>query len=73
MRMEIDDLCFSYGTNNAIEDITISVKKGEFVGLIGSNGSGKSTVLKNVYRALLPDKGTILLDGEDLLKMKHKK
>ncbi len=73
MRMQIGGLTYSYEDKDAINDVCINVKKGEFVGLIGPNGSGKSTVLKNVYRAISPDSGTITLDGEDLLKMKHKK
>ena len=47
--------------------------KGEFVGLIGPNGSGKSTVLKNIYRGLIPDSGSILLEGENLLNMSYRK
>ena len=67
--LEIKDLSFSYGDKLAADNVSIEVKKGEFVGLIGPNGSGKSTVLKNVYRALHPDKGAIALKGKDLLGM----
>lgn len=73
MRMKINGLDFSYGSKSIVEDISINVDKGEFVGLIGPNGSGKSTILKNLYRALVPNSGTILLDGEDLIKMNYKK
>lgn len=73
MRLQIEGLTFSYGENDAIRDINLCVDKGEFVGLIGPNGSGKSTVLKNVYRALTPDRGCITLDGENLLKMSYRK
>lgn len=73
MRLEVKGLTFSYGEKETIKDVSIRVDKGEFVGLIGPNGSGKSTVLKNVYRGLIPDKGSILLDGENLLKMSYKK
>ena len=69
MRLELQDLCYSYGGGLAADHVSLQVARGEFVGLIGPNGSGKSTVLKNVYRALRPDSGRILLDGEDLLKM----
>lgn len=69
MRMQIEGLTYSYGDGDAADNVTLCVDRGEFVGLIGPNGSGKSTVLKNVYRALTPDKGAILLDGEDLLRM----
>lgn len=73
MRMQIENLTFSYGEKDAVDDVTLHVKKGEFVGLIGPNGSGKSTVLKNLYRALTPDSGKVVLDGENLLTMSHKK
>lgn len=71
--MQIEELSFSYGEKEAIDHISLHVKEGEFVGVIGPNGSGKSTVLKNVYRGLIPDSGTITLDGENLLKMSYKK
>ena len=73
MRMQIEGLTFSYGEKAAADNVTIHIDEGEFVGLIGPNGSGKSTVLKNVYRGLIPDSGKITLDGENLLKMPYKK
>ncbi|MEE1042695.1 MAG: ABC transporter ATP-binding protein [Clostridia bacterium] len=73
MRMEINGITYSYDDKEAISNVDICVKKGEFVGIIGPNGSGKSTVLKNAYRAIAPDDGEIILDGENLNKMKYKK
>ena len=73
MRLQVKNLTFSYGKKTAVEDINLEVGRGEFVGLIGQNGSGKSTVLKNIYRGLTPDSGEIILDGENLLKMPYKK
>lgn len=73
MRLKIEGLTYSYGGSDAVSDISLHVGKGEFVGLIGPNGSGKSTVLKNVYRGLTPDRGTITLDGENLLKMSYRR
>lgn len=73
MRLKVDGLTYSYGEKEAIDNVSLQVHRGEFVGLIGPNGSGKSTVLKNVYRGLIPDKGAITLDGEDLLHMPYKK
>lgn len=73
MRLQIENLNYSYGKKDAVRKISLSVGCGEFVGLIGPNGSGKSTVLKNVYRGLTPDSGSILLDGENLLTMPYKK
>lgn len=74
MRLSVENLSYSYGgQSDAITDVCLSVDRGEFVGLIGPNGSGKSTVLKNIYRGLTPDRGSILLDGEDLMKMPFRK
>lgn len=73
MRLDIEDLTYSYGEKAGIDDVSLHVDAGEFVGLIGPNGSGKSTVLKNIYRGLSPDKGKIFLDGENLLSMSYRK
>lgn len=73
MRLQVENLDFSYDENKIIENVCLHVKKGEFVGIIGPNGSGKSTILKNLYRALKPDSGAVLLDGEDLYRMNVKK
>ncbi|AFQ42596.1 ABC transporter ATP-binding protein [Desulfosporosinus meridiei] len=72
MTLQVESLSFSYDHKAIIEDICLNVKKGEFVGLIGPNGSGKSTILKNLYRALQPDRGEVKLDGENLFKLTHK-
>ncbi len=69
MRLQVQDVSFSYPCGRAVEEISLHVDRGEFVGLIGPNGSGKSTLLKMVYRALRPEQGRILLDGEDLAGM----
>lgn len=73
MRLQVEDLTYSYGDQEAAAQVCLQVDAGEFVGLIGPNGSGKSTVLKNIYRGLTPDRGRIFLDGEDLLSMPYRK
>ncbi len=73
LRLQVNDLTYSYGDREAADHVSLQVGRGEFVGLIGPNGSGKSTVLKNIYRGLTPDSGTITLDGEDLLAMPYRK
>lgn len=47
----------------AIKDIHFSLETGEFIGIVGKSGSGKSTILKSIYRTYLPDQGTILYDS----------
>lgn len=73
MRLKVEGLTYSYGEKEAADHVSLEIDKGEFVGLIGPNGSGKSTVLKNIYRGLIPDSGSIELDGENLLTMPYKK
>ncbi|HHX74297.1 MAG TPA: ABC transporter ATP-binding protein, partial [Firmicutes bacterium] len=72
MKLQVENLSYAYDQQPVIEDICLTVKKGDFVGLIGPNGSGKSTVLKNLYRALQPDAGVVRLGGEDLFKLTYK-
>ena len=73
MRLHVEGLTYSYGEKDAVDQVSLQVERGEFVGLIGPNGSGKSTVLKNIYRGLTPDRGSIKLDGENLMTMPYKK
>lgn len=72
MKLQAEGLSYSYGRKLAVDNLSFSVEDGEFVGLIGPNGSGKSTGLKMIYRALRPQAGRILLDGQDLLKMPYR-
>ncbi|SDH98226.1 alpha-D-ribose 1-methylphosphonate 5-triphosphate synthase subunit PhnL [Alteribacillus persepolensis] len=51
-------------TMPAVEDINFSLEAGEFIGIVGRSGSGKSTILKSIYRTYLPDTGSILYDSE---------
>lgn len=61
----ISDLCFSYGKKSILNNINLSVKKGEFVAVLGYNGSGKSTLAKLLNGILLPTSGKVLVDGMD--------
>ncbi|MFK3936176.1 phosphonate C-P lyase system protein PhnL [Alkalihalobacillus sp. NPDC078783] len=51
-------------TIQAVHGIHFSVEKGEFLGITGKSGSGKSTILKSLYRTYLPDEGEIWFDSE---------
>lgn len=55
----VDNLSFSYGTNKVLDNISFYIEEGDFVGIIGPNGSAKSTLLKLMLGLLKPDKGTI--------------
>ncbi len=59
-----------YGPIKILSDITLDVKPGDFVGILGPNGSGKTTLLKSISRVLKPYCGAILIDNEDIYKIK---
>ncbi len=70
--LKIEKLCYSYDKTETIKDISFEVEKGEFVGLIGPNGCGKSTILKNVYKSLSPQNGKIFIENKDISLMSNK-
>lgn len=72
MRLEIEGIYFAYNSVDVLSDISFQVGGGQIVGIIGPNGSGKTTMLKCINRVLKPRVGTVLLEGEDLRKMSRK-
>ena len=64
--LEIDGLHCRYGKVSAVRDLTLEVKEGELVTLIGANGAGKTTTLKAISGLLAPAAGRIVFDGEDI-------
>ena len=72
--IEISDLhkIFNKGKANevnAVNGINLSIKKGEFVVVVGSNGSGKTTVLNLIAGSVLPTSGSVSINGEDVTKL----
>lgn len=59
----VESLEFAYEKTTVLENVGFSIKKGEFVGIIGPNGGGKTTLLKLIMGFLKPDRGEILLFG----------
>ncbi|MBE6934300.1 MAG: energy-coupling factor transporter ATPase [Ruminococcaceae bacterium] len=69
--LEVQNLThiYSVGTpfeHTALEDVSFSVKRGEFVGIIGHTGSGKSTLMQHLNGLLKPTAGHVILDGKDI-------
>jgi len=52
----------------ALDDVSLSIKRGELFGLLGPNGAGKTTLVKILSTLVLPDAGTALVNGYDVLK-----
>lgn len=61
-----------YDGYQALDNISFEVCEGDFLGVIGPNGSGKTTLLRCITKALKPEKGVILLDGEDVLRVERR-
>ena len=73
--VSVKDVSFEYVAEDskfkAIDDLTLSVKQGEFVVVIGHNGSGKSTLSKNLNAILMPTRGDIYIDGLNTKDEEH--
>ncbi|MGD0070281.1 MAG: ABC transporter ATP-binding protein [Candidatus Bathyarchaeia archaeon] len=68
--LNVDGVECRYGSVKVLEGVTLSVKEGDFVGILGPNGSGKTTLFKSISRTLKPHKGTILLNNTDVYTLK---
>jgi branched-chain amino acid transport system ATP-binding protein len=66
--LEVKGLSVGYKGLLAVQDVSFTVQKGEVVSLVGSNGAGKSTILRAIAGLLRPKKGEILLDNEPIHK-----
>jgi len=67
--LEVRDLDFAYGDVQVLRGVSLSVNAGEIVTLVGSNGAGKSTTLRNISRLARPRSGSIVFDGHDLTRL----
>jgi ATP-binding cassette subfamily B protein len=67
-RVEFDDVTFSYegAEGPAVENVSFTADPGELVGVVGSTGAGKSTLVKLLFRFYEPDSGEIRIDGQDI-------
>ena len=64
--IEYRDICKSYGEKSVLEHLDLKIPRGEFVTMIGSSGSGKTTALKMVNRLIEPTSGDVLVDGRNV-------
>ena len=66
--LEISDLVCCYGKVQAIKGISLSIKQGQLVALIGANGAGKSTTLRSISGILSSSSGRVVFEGEDITR-----
>jgi iron complex transport system ATP-binding protein len=65
-QLNVNALCWSVGERLILEQLSFSIKKGEFVGVIGPNGAGKSSLLRCIYRKLAPTSGSIEFNNKPI-------
>ena len=70
--IELRDVSFSYRNEQILNTITFALHKGDYLGIIGPNGGGKTTLLKLMTGLLKPTSGSVKLFGQDITRFKHK-
>jgi iron complex transport system ATP-binding protein len=64
--VDVNDLSVAFGATQVLDSVSLSVGRGEFVGLVGPNGAGKTTLLRAMRATLVPDSGRVVVCGEDV-------
>ena len=67
MSIEITNISKDYGAQKALNEVTLTIEKGQITGLLGPNGAGKSTLMKIITGAILPSSGTAVVNGVDVI------
>lgn len=70
-RIELRNVSFRYGEHQVLDDVSLTIQRGEVVGIVGPSGGGKSTLLDILAGLLLPDEGAVLVDGEVVPSLRH--
>ncbi|RJR24918.1 MAG: ABC transporter ATP-binding protein [Desulfobacteraceae bacterium] len=70
--VQVEHVCFSYGDNQILKDVSFTLEQGDFLGILGPNGGGKTTLLKLMLGLLKPDRGSIRILGESPLDANHR-
>jgi ABC-2 type transport system ATP-binding protein len=68
MSIVVENLTKSYGPQKALANVSIEIKSGQITGLLGPNGAGKSTLMKIITGAVVPDEGSVVVNGIDVLR-----
>ena len=67
--LSIEALTVSYGTTRVLDQVSLSVQRGEMIALLGSSGCGKTTLLRSIAGFVLPDSGAIRVDGKEITRL----
>lgn len=67
--LDVQDIYFSYKNNPVLKGVTFDSIKGKFIGVLGPNGTGKSTLFKNILTLLKPSHGNVIVEGKNLSKI----
>lgn len=70
--VEVKNLNVSYGSNNVLENINLSIDKGKLIGIIGPNGAGKSTLIKAMLGLISVDRGKVKISGKKVDEVRKK-
>ena len=69
--ISLQNVCKAFGGKVVLRDLTLDVQRGESVVIVGGSGTGKSVMLKHMIGLVKPDRGSVIIDGEDLTTMKE--
>ena len=67
MSIHVQNITKSYGPQKALNSISLEIKRGQITGLLGPNGAGKSTLMKIITGSIIPDEGTVTVDGVNVV------
>ena len=73
MFIRVENISFSYGKKEVLDDVSLSFRRGEVVSLLGPNGSGKTTLLKVLLGILKPSRGRVLFEGAPIVAIGAKR
>jgi iron complex transport system ATP-binding protein len=64
--LSVDSLSYKYEEKAVLDQVSLGIEKGEMIGILGPNGCGKTTLLKNLNKNLKPHGGCVMIEGDDI-------